>query len=61
MPECDFSGRVALVTGPARGQGESHGLAYADHGADVVVLNVSANREGVTGRDEAVTWCRGYS
>ena len=47
MPEYDFSGRVALVTGAARGQGESHALAYADHGADVVALDVSANREEV--------------
>jgi SDR family mycofactocin-dependent oxidoreductase len=47
MPEYDFSGRVALVTGAARGQGESHALGYADHGADVVALDVSANREEV--------------
>jgi SDR family mycofactocin-dependent oxidoreductase len=43
MPEYDFSGKVALVTGAARGQGESHALAYADHGADVVALDTGGN------------------
>ena len=40
MPEYDFSGQVAFVTGGARGQGRSHAVAYARHGADVVVTDI---------------------
>jgi SDR family mycofactocin-dependent oxidoreductase len=47
MPEYDFGGKVAFVTGAARGQGESHALAYADHGADVVALDIGESKEGV--------------
>ncbi|WP_430335203.1 mycofactocin-coupled SDR family oxidoreductase [Rhodococcus sp. ACT016] len=32
-----FEGRVALVTGGARGQGRSHAVALAEGGADVVI------------------------
>lgn len=35
----DFQGRVALVTGGARGQGRSHALAFAEQGADVVICD----------------------
>jgi len=40
IPEYDFSGQVAFVTGAARGQGRSHAVAYAEHGADVVVTDI---------------------
>ncbi len=40
MPEYDFSGQVAFITGAAHGQGESHAVEYARHGADVVALDV---------------------
>lgn len=40
MPEYDFSGQVAFVTGAARAQGESHAVHYAKHGADVVVTDI---------------------
>ena len=33
-------GKVALVTGAARGQGRSHALRLAEEGADVVVLDI---------------------
>lgn len=34
-----FVGRVALVTGAARGQGRSHALRLAEEGADVVLVD----------------------
>jgi SDR family mycofactocin-dependent oxidoreductase len=40
MPEYDFSGQTAFVTGAGRGQGRSHAVAYAEHGADVVVTDL---------------------
>ena len=40
MVDYDFEGQVALVTGAARGQGRSHVLHYAEHGADVVATDI---------------------
>ncbi len=37
-----FEGKVALVTGAARGQGRSHALGLAAEGADVVALDLAA-------------------
>ncbi|RLM89395.1 NAD(P)-dependent oxidoreductase [Halobellus sp. Atlit-38R] len=45
MPTYDFSGQVAFVTGAGRGQGRSHAVAYAEHGADVVVTGLSRGIE----------------
>jgi SDR family mycofactocin-dependent oxidoreductase len=36
-------GRVALVTGAARGQGRAHAIALAAEGADIVVTDLCAN------------------
>jgi len=35
----DFTNRVVLVTGGARGQGRSHAVAFAERGADVVICD----------------------
>ncbi|MFC7157345.1 mycofactocin-coupled SDR family oxidoreductase [Halomarina halobia] len=48
MTEYDFDGRVAFVTGAARGQGRSHALRYAENGADVVVTDVCETGEDST-------------
>ncbi|WP_199723050.1 mycofactocin-coupled SDR family oxidoreductase [Halobellus sp. Atlit-38R] len=45
VPTYDFSGQVAFVTGAGRGQGRSHAVAYAEHGADVVVTGLSRGIE----------------
>ena len=45
MLDYDFSGQVAFVTGAARGQGRSHAVAYAEHGADVVVTDICETLE----------------
>jgi SDR family mycofactocin-dependent oxidoreductase len=34
-----FAGRVAIITGGARGQGLSHAIAFAERGADVVICD----------------------
>jgi SDR family mycofactocin-dependent oxidoreductase len=39
----ELDGRVALITGAARGQGRSHAVAMADAGADVVVTDLCAD------------------
>jgi len=37
-----LDGRVALVTGAARGQGRSHAVRFAEEGADVVALDIAS-------------------
>jgi SDR family mycofactocin-dependent oxidoreductase len=38
-----LDGRVALITGGARGQGRSHALALAAEGAEIVVADIAAD------------------
>jgi SDR family mycofactocin-dependent oxidoreductase len=61
MPRPDrFTGKVALVTGAARGQGRSHAVALAAEGADVIALDICRPYEvtryaGATPEDLAET------
>ncbi|MDD7939440.1 mycofactocin-coupled SDR family oxidoreductase [Actinomycetospora lutea] len=43
----EHTGRVALITGAARGQGRSHAWRLAEQGADVIAIDVCAPDEGV--------------
>ena len=38
-----LAGKVAVVTGAARGQGRSHAIHLADEGADVIALDICAD------------------
>lgn len=40
-----LSGKVAVVTGAARGQGRSHAVHLADEGADIIALDICADIE----------------
>jgi SDR family mycofactocin-dependent oxidoreductase len=41
------AGKVALVTGAARGQGRSHAVRLAEEGADIIALDVCADLDTV--------------
>ncbi|QLL06503.1 mycofactocin-coupled SDR family oxidoreductase [Mycobacterium vicinigordonae] len=42
-----LSGKVALITGAARGQGRSHALRLAQEGADIIALDICRQLETV--------------
>ena len=42
-----LDGKVAVVTGAARGQGRSHAVALAKAGADIIALDICADIENV--------------
>jgi (+)-trans-carveol dehydrogenase len=35
------AGKVAFITGAARGQGRSHAVRFAEEGADVIAVDLS--------------------
>jgi SDR family mycofactocin-dependent oxidoreductase len=41
-------GKIALITGAARGQGRSHALRLAEEGADIIAVDVCAPIEEIT-------------
>ena len=41
------AGKVALITGAARGQGRSHALRLAAEGADIIALDICRQIESV--------------
>jgi SDR family mycofactocin-dependent oxidoreductase len=45
MARCE--GKVALITGAARGQGRSHALRLAEEGADIIALDICRDYETV--------------
>lgn len=42
-----LDGKVALITGAARGQGRSHAVELARHGADIIAVDVCEQIDGV--------------
>jgi len=44
-----LTGKVALITGAARGQGRSHAVALAREGADVIAVDLCAPIPSITG------------
>lgn len=42
-----MDGKVALITGAARGQGRSHAVRLAEEGADIIAIDVCEQLEGV--------------
>ncbi len=43
----ELDGKVAVVTGAARGQGRSHAVTLAQAGADIIALDICADIENV--------------
>src|ERR1700730_14922238 len=42
-------GKVAFITGAARGQGRSHAVRLAQEGADIIAIDICAPIEGMAG------------
>ncbi len=46
-PTRELAGCVAVVTGAARGQGRSHAVALAEHGADIIAVDLCADIDAI--------------
>ena len=46
-----LEGKVALITGSARGMGRSHALLMAERGADIIVHDIRAEQAEETAED----------
>src|SRR3954451_22848160 len=42
-----FDGKVAFITGAARGQGRSHAVRLAGEGADIIAVDICRQIDGV--------------
>ena len=42
-----FDGKVAFITGAARGQGQSHAVRFAEEGADIIAVDLCAQIDSV--------------
>ena len=42
-----LDGKVAVITGAARGQGRAHAVRFAEEGADIVAIDICRNVETV--------------
>ena len=45
-----FAGKVAMITGAARGQGRSHAVRFAEEGADIIATDICGQIETVNYR-----------
>lgn len=43
----EFAGKVAFITGAARGQGRAHAVRLAQDGADIIALDICADIESI--------------
>ncbi len=42
-----FDGKVAFITGAARGQGRSHAVRFAEEGADIIAVDICEQLDSV--------------
>lgn len=43
----DFEGKVAFITGAARGQGRAHAVRLAGHGVNIIAVDICADLPGI--------------
>lgn len=60
MGDVDLSGKIALVTGGSRGLGRELVLAFAAHGADVVIASRKRDACGALYTDMTKSWSAEY-
>lgn len=50
-----FAGKVAFITGAARGQGRSHAVRFGEEGADIVAVDVCDQRWFISAENPAAS------